>query len=371
MPVERATPEATAPSKRRLRWYTSRAILVLAVAILLRQLAYLADPTVTPPDDFVAYWAAGRLNASGGNPYDSAQLLPLQRTANWTKDVAYRIWYPPWALPLLMPFSVVPYTVGRLLWFAVNSVALILCADRLWRYYGGDARHRGLAWIIGATFAPATLCWRTGQIGVVLLLGLVCFLSLERDRRYLAAGAALTLAAIKPQLLYLFWIALLLWVVDRRRWPILLGAALTGLVLLVAACAPNPAVFREFFQNAISDQPYQPVSTLGTVLRMLSIGLSGRDRYWLQFLPSAVGAVWLTLYWRRHRPTWGWGKQLPVVLLACLTTASWAWVYDETVLLVAVIQIAAASIGNHARLKLRVAIGRTAPSSVWRSPGAE
>lgn len=314
--------------------------MAISVGILCWQLARLADPTVTPPDDFLAYWAAGRINASGGNPYDPAQLLPLQRTANWTKDAAYRIWYPPWALPLLMPFAVLPYAVGRLLWFALSSAALILSADWLWRYYGGDVRHRGLAWIIGATFAPATLGWRTGQVGALMLLGLVGFLCFERERRWVAAGASLALIAIKPQLLYLFWIALLLWVVDERHWRILLGAAVAGLVLLAAALAPNPAVLHEFIQTTIADQPYQPVSTLGTVFRMLSIGLSGRDRYWLQFLPSAVGVAWLVLYWRSRRRTWQWERQMPAILLASLATASWVWVYDEVVLLVAVMQIA-------------------------------
>src|SRR5262249_44378084 len=149
---------------------------------------------------------------------------------------------------------------------------LIGSADWLWRYYGGAAKHRGLAWIIAGTFAPATICWRTGQIGPLMLLGVVGFLRFQTLQRWAPAGAALALVAIKPQLLYLFWIALLLWVIRERRWTILVAAGLTGLLLLAVALVPNPAVMREFLQTTVADQPYQAVSTLGTVFRMLSIG---------------------------------------------------------------------------------------------------
>ena len=58
------------------------AVLVAAVAFIGWKGAHLlSDPSVFPPDDFVEYWAAGRLNVRGENPYDGALLLPLEREA--------------------------------------------------------------------------------------------------------------------------------------------------------------------------------------------------------------------------------------------------------------------------------------------------
>ena len=55
------------------------ALAAVLLAVQSRQL--LDNPTIWPPDDFVEYWAAARLTLDGQNPYDRAQLLPLQRTA--------------------------------------------------------------------------------------------------------------------------------------------------------------------------------------------------------------------------------------------------------------------------------------------------
>src|SRR5437016_5435370 len=44
------------------RWYVARAGLLVAAGVLIWFLFRLSDPLLTPPDDFVAYWAAGRVN---------------------------------------------------------------------------------------------------------------------------------------------------------------------------------------------------------------------------------------------------------------------------------------------------------------------
>src|ERR1700758_2168136 len=78
---------------------------LLVAVLLVQQLGRLfADRSIMPPDDFVEYWAAGRLNAHGENPYDPAKLFPLEKGAGRTtlpldsagNETAVMMWNPPW-----------------------------------------------------------------------------------------------------------------------------------------------------------------------------------------------------------------------------------------------------------------------------------
>jgi hypothetical protein len=62
------------------------------------------------------------------------------------------------------------------------------------------------------------------QITPLLLLGIVGFLNFYSRKLFFLAGMSLTLVAIKPHLAYLFWLALLLWIIDQRQWRIFYGA---------------------------------------------------------------------------------------------------------------------------------------------------
>ncbi len=319
-----------------------RVTLVLVLALLGWQIVQLSNPALHPHDDFISSWAAGRLNVRGGNPYDADQVLGVQWTVGWRERIPYRVWYPPWILPLLMPFGVLPYTVGRVCWFAVNMAALVFCAGFLWRYYGGDARLTPLSWIVLVTFWPALTDVRTGQISALILLGLVAFLKFEAGGLAIAAGALLPLATIKPPLLHLFWVALLLWSIRMRQWGVLLAAAGSTAALLGVAAACNPAVVSQFLHMATHDAPRILVSTLGSLLRLAGMASTGVDRFWLQFVPSLFGLAWLVGHWRRHRCSWRWRERMPAILIASLVTTSYGWIYDDVVLLVPVMQIATA-----------------------------
>ncbi len=57
-------------------------LLVIATIILLALLpGVLTRPRILAYDDSIVYWATGRLNAQGQNPYDPERLLNLERTA--------------------------------------------------------------------------------------------------------------------------------------------------------------------------------------------------------------------------------------------------------------------------------------------------
>jgi glycosyl transferase family 87 len=318
-----------------------RAVLAILLCTLVVKLFDFSAPE-RHLDDFIIYWAAGRLNARGANPYSADAVLAEQRTAGWTGPFPYRVLYPPWSVAVMTPFAQPPYQWGRFLWFLLHIGIVVWAVDALWCVYG-NARspYRVGAQILAVTFWPTEIVWKTGQAGPLLLLGLVAFLVCERRGWLVAAGAALSLAALKPQVPVLLWPFLVPWVLAGRRWPVLLGFGGSMTLLTAAAVATNPAVVAQFVEMLRHDPPYNEPSTLGTALRLAlkSGALAGASA--AQLAPLACGLLWVGWYWWRHRERWDWTERLPLVCVVSLLTTPWCWVYDEVILLIPLIQVAA------------------------------
>lgn len=313
--------------------------VVLAAGLLAGQVrALLADPTVWPPDDFVEYWAAGRLALTGGNPYDGAQLLPLERAAGRDTDEPVMMWNPPWALAVVLPLGALPAREAQLVWLAVNLVAAGWCGGRLWAVYGDPAR-RGLGSLAALLFVPTLFALQSGQVSLFLLLGAVLFLEAERRGWPALAGAATVLLAVKPHLAYLVWAAIACDNLARRRVTMLLGGAVAGLLATAVALLFDPQVLGQYADAMGNRPPEQWVSpTFGTVLRLAF----GEGRFGLQFVPVAVGLGWFACHWRRAGRTWAWADQLPLLLLVSFVTAPYgAWPFDLVLLLPAVVRLVA------------------------------
>jgi hypothetical protein len=336
-----ATPRGSAPSagKPRVRTLLTWAGIAAALAVLVVQVAQIdSDSPLFDAPDFAMYWASARLHLAGENPYDPAKLLPLERQNLPGQENIYIAYSPPWLLTVLLPFALPGYHTGRVLWLLLNALLVLVCSDGLWRMYGGPDRRRWLAWLIAFSFLPTLFLLKTGQIGALLLLGVVGFLYLERRGRDLAAGAALALLLLKPHLPYLFGLALLLWVIRGRRWRVLLGATLVGAFAALVPLAVNPAVFQQYQHTLAAYRPTNWVTpTPGALLRLAF----GEQHEWLQFVPMIPGTAWLLAHWWRRRHDWDWARQTPLlVLVSLLTTCYGAWSHDCVLLLLPVLAAA-------------------------------
>lgn len=337
----------SATTKSPLRLILLAAGVLLAVVLLVQQLGRLfADRSIMPPDDFVEYWAAGRLNAHSDNPYDPTKLFHLEKEAGRTNlpldaagnETAVMMWNPPWTLTVVMPLGLLDARLGQLLWLLLNLVIILFCADWTWRYYQGPTIYRWLSWALALTFAPSLIVLRAGQIGPLILMGIVGFLHYERKSQLYLAGAACVLIAIKPHLVFLFWIALALWAIERRRWSVLIGGVMTGLIATAIPILCNPSVGQQYWEAMTQHPPEEWVSlTIGSILRLLF----GEDRFWLQAVPAIPALIWFGFHWRKHHQTWNWGEQMPLLMLVSfLTTFYGAWPFDLVILLLPVIQAA-------------------------------
>ena len=156
---------------------------------------------------------------------------------------------------------------------------------------------------LAVSYVPVFTTIMKGQIISLVLLGVIAFLHFEKRGQYVAAGMSTVLMAIKPHILYLFWIALLLWVLDRRRWSVALGAGVLFSIVTAIPLLYDPDIFSQYYDVMTGHSPalmwYTP--TIGTYLRLWL----GAERHWLQFVPTGLGLLWFCFYWQRRKALLG------------------------------------------------------------------
>jgi hypothetical protein len=334
-------------NKRNVRrgWWVKVLLTVALVLLLTRFGALFRAPL---HNDSVEYWAAARLLLAGDNPYSPAAMLATEATTGFEGKRALLMYNPPWTLPFILPFGAVSYGKASATWLLLGLGLAFACADFLWWEYGGNPRRRWLGWLLAASFFPLLTALGLGQIGPLILLGVSLFLRYHASRPLLA-GAATLLIAVKPQLLYLFWVVLLLECTQWRRWKLLAGA---GGALVLTSLLPlllNQAVWSDYLQLAASGEVLRnPSPNVGTLLRMMF-----GNHPWLQFVPLLAGVGWAVRFWRVRRQSWIWSGQIPLVLLVSLVTTAYGWLFDQIVLLPALMQVAVPLSDEKKGLRLR------------------
>jgi hypothetical protein len=328
----------------------------------------LTDPTVWPPDDYVEYWAAGRLQLAGADPYSPELLLPLQRAAGRPTDDAVMMWNPPWTLPYVMPFGAMPARVGQLAWFLLGLGAILASVALLRATYATPetAPRFGIA---AAVFVPVYLVLQAGQIGPLLLLGASGFAYFARRGQLALAGVAAVLLSTKPHLAYLLWVAMLADALARRRVSMLAAGVGVGLVAALLPLLTNPHVYAQYFAAMRDHPPAEWVSlTPGTLLRVAF----GSQHFGLQFVPVVLGLAWFAWHWWPRRRTWDWAAEVPTVLLVSFLTSPYgAWHFDLVLLLVVVLRRAGDPAAGRLRWAyfamnmLMLAVSVTGATSVW------
>lgn len=311
----------------------------LGATFVVLTIVLAAAPIHWPLDDFAEYWAAGRLNAAGHNPYDFGAVLREEQQLGWQQAQPVMMYNPPWALALAMPMGAIEFRLARSIWLPIQILVTLWCATRLWILYGGAPRYTTRACCLALVWTPTLIALRMGQLSPVILLGLVGFLwSLSRGRD-IASGAFFALTAVKPHLVALVWVPFLFWAILDRNWKALAGAAACLAGMSVIAISTNPSVFVQYQQLMASAPPTLEFESpnIATVLRVAIDSTAS----WLQFVPTCLGAVAVGVIWYRRRSSWEWASQLPaLVLISCLLTSYGGWAFDLVVLLVPIVATA-------------------------------
>ena len=333
--------------------YTSWLKVAFLIFVVIVLVTWLAKAPM-PVDDFVEYWAASRLLWTGENPYSPELMGALQKSVGWQSETPLMMLNPPWTLFLVLPFGQMGYSTARLVWLLLNLLLTAFSLHWGWRLYRGHIKNRWVAYGLGLSFVPGLVTLFLGQISAFVAAGLVGFLLCLDRGKYRWAGACLLLVAVKPHLLYLFWPALLLWSLLHRNFRLCWGGGLAGLLATSAVVFLQPEVVSYYVRMMSQEPPHHQwvTPTFGTLLRLFL----GMDHTVLQFVPMGLGIGWLVLYWRRCRQCWNWQAHTPMLLLVSLATTSFAWVFDQIVLLPALIQVAVWVSQNWQQTKSRITL---------------
>lgn len=300
-----------------------------------------AKPEVAGVRDFVEYWSASRLLLTGGNPYSPSELMTVQQSVGWKDAAPLIMWNPPWTLSLTLPFGLLNFSLGQFLWLLVHLLIILISAKALWNVYGVSSSSARGAWFVALSFVPTIFVLIIGQISPIVLAGTTAFLVYERKHNWLALGAVLVFLSIKPHLLYLFWIALFLWIWRHRHSQVLLGGFVALVVTAVIPALFDAKIYSQYMALSSVKGVLKPLEWPAPTLRNVFPLLLGQTSGWLEIIPSVIGLVWLLFYWQRYKAHWQWAEHLPLILLVSVTTSFFAWTYDQVVLLPAIIEAAA------------------------------
>ncbi len=284
-------PAASFPLARRL----------LPVAAIIASLgAGLLVLAVTPTDllgyDYQAYLSAARRIVEGQPLYDTA--------VDVAGGFAIYLYPPPFALAMV-PFLVLPATLGPWVWagllyvsFCIGCLALPVRSEVRW-----------LTLLLMGTSWPFIYSLKLGQVGPLLVLTFALgWRWMDRPIGLGASIAAGTIVKLQPA-------ALIGWAAVNRRWRAI-GAALACLAIAAIVITPVVGIGAWFDYVALLARVSQPLTTPhnftpGAVL--YELGVSEAIASVIQ-LASTVAAIAVTV--------WTWFKRGPVVGYLATVVAS-------------------------------------------------
>ncbi len=323
-------------------------IITWTMLVILSTLLMVLAPTLTAPefilaDDFSHFWASGKLFINQENPYQLDEILKTLRDAGVEPtsqtSLGFQTLNPPWALLIFSPFGLLNYGLARLAWLMINIILLIIVARQFWQRYQGSGHKNWMALLAVFTFGPTFSVLSKGQVTIWVVLGITALIVYTTGNiNSWWAGAGLVLITLKPQLFYLLWPALGLWVIFQRRWKLVISGAIVWFTAILFLHMVNPQLWQQYFAAAQA-YPYDQwaTPTIGSYLRYFWLGL---DKFWIQYLPACFGLTWSIFHFLRHRQHWIWHEHLPVLLFVSLLTSPYTWTYDQILIIPTVISAA-------------------------------
>lgn len=195
--------------------------------------------------DFHCMWLAGRIAATGGDPYDPVQ---YQAAASEGRPAAEaliacgpRFPYPPWTTLVFAALGSVPLPIAATLWISLLVAATVLGIGWTWQLAGPER----IAWPVVALLViftePFLLALTQGQFGAIYLALTAGAALWLRSRHGLRAGIATAALALKPQTALVTGPVLLALAVRSRQWHAVAAAGIVALVGLIACVVLRPS----------------------------------------------------------------------------------------------------------------------------------
>lgn len=317
----------------------SRAAGVVLVLIAIQVVRNALNPGGI---DFVSYWAAARLTLSGtpALAYDIAAHHAVEaRVADMAGLMSFP--YPPPFLFVVAPFGLLPFPIAAIAWVGVSAGLLALVVRRF---------HPGAVGVALA-FPPVLVCGIIGQNGLFSAALMVAATALL-GRRSFVAGMLFGALAMKPHLAA----AVPLLLLAMRDWRALAGAA----TAFAGLCLASLIVFgidpwRGFFDilpfyGQIAAQGGIGWHRVGSIYAALR--LAGLPALPAMTLHAAVATAALWLVWRTGRVAKLAPARGAALAVATALFSPYAYMYDQVLLIVAIVWLLRQSGGERAALHI-------------------
>lgn len=310
------------------------ALLILIIFGLLTWGMYelLTGPARYNNRDFMSLYAGGKAILRGLDPYDPDVWLPLRAELGSTWMPDDRAPFPLWTLLLVLPFATLDLGWAAAAWLAFSLCALggglFLLINT---YYPKPLPVAEFALVALFTFIyrAALVSMTNGQITFLLFFLLALFLWLVRRERPFLAGIVLSFVIIKPNAFVLFVPAFGLWLLWRRRWRILAGAATGGLVLFVLSWLVLPGWLFEWLNVTGKTEVTAITPTVWGLA--YEIWPEGWALLGLVFVVVVTAVLGLVIF---RNPNLTETEVMPLALIGSLLVTPYAWVYEHLLLLI-------------------------------------
>jgi hypothetical protein len=300
--------------------------------------------------DFVAYYATGCQLVHHADPYDPTAVHQIEQQAGLPVHGVLLMRNPPWSLPLAYPLGFLNVRIAFVVWSILMLGCLLIPLYLLRQMHGTPPNQ--IHWL-AFSFTPALMCLNMGQTSLFALLGLALFLRYHQTHPF-GAGAALWLCALKPHLFVPFFAALAVWVVVTRTYKVVAGGLLAMAVSLALTYWIDPSAFPRYFALMRSPGVVQEfVPCLADVVRFWI----RPSAIWIQYLPAALASLWAIYYYWTRRHSWDWLENGSLLMLVSIVAAPYSYVYDQGVVIPAVIH---GAYKTRARWTLIVLVGALA-----------
>ena len=250
-------------------------------------------------DHFVIPWAAGRAwLLESINPYDTSV---IQIAENAVRESPYQanlpeeqaLLFPLVNLIFYLPFSLIPYTISRLIWVTLLSLSILLIAIfglslANWKL---TPIEKVLVVLISLMWVPGIAMSLMGQLSPILIFLLVISIHLFLEGQDTTAGFILALTAGSFSISGLIIVSILVYAMMHRRWSVV-SAFFSGVAfVVVVSILLIPSWPRDWLSILVSD--FSALDLIKTPLMALAAYLPGIQRFLTIFLHALFGIYFL------------------------------------------------------------------------------
>ena len=284
---------------RKKDWFILALLLALIFVLEVFVVQRFLTSQIPGANDFYSRWHGARaFLLEGRNPYALDVTEEIQPIIGIDSSEVGRggFNYPLHVIFFFWPLVYLPYDWTQAIWWTVVLWLAIASTIILLQWLESRTKPRNLLafLMIALTFYPITRSVFLGQFTLHILFFLalaIFFLKINRD---FWAGAVLSAASIKPQMLILVLPFLLLWALIQKRWHFLYGLLTGGGVFLVASLALMPTWPLEFLADT---RRYRQFSGGFTPLQLLFDYLAPNASLLLWQIPTLFLVLIMLYFW--------------------------------------------------------------------------